>query len=69
MGMAVAIGIGILCWILLSVLVALVLARVIRQRDRQCPGRSKPESPAEGGSGNGPKPSHPPRRWRHRSTT
>ncbi|MGH3429838.1 MAG: hypothetical protein ACRDQZ_20090 [Mycobacteriales bacterium] len=51
--MTAVIGLGIATWVLVAIPLALVVARVIRLRDRQSPGQKPQEAPAEGKSGNG----------------
>ncbi|MGH3828874.1 MAG: hypothetical protein ACRDRS_00255 [Pseudonocardiaceae bacterium] len=53
MSMTAVIGLGIATWVLVAIPLALVVARVIRLRDRQSPGQKPQEAPAEGKSGNG----------------
>ena len=55
MSTAAVIGLGVLAWILLSVLLALFVGRMIQLRDRQRPDPSPPvELPASERAGAGP---------------
>ena len=48
------IGLGILAWVLLSIPLALFVARMIRLRDRQRPDGTEPGALAQGPSTQGP---------------
>lgn len=69
MGTTAVVGIVILTWILLSVVMALIVARVIRVRNRQHPRWLEPKPPAETGPHDCSKPLPRARRWRKRSKT
>lgn len=53
MGTTAVIGLGIVAWVLTSVLVAIGAARMIRLRDRQRPERTEPEASIQGGAAQG----------------
>ncbi|MGH3909075.1 MAG: hypothetical protein ACRDTE_33590 [Pseudonocardiaceae bacterium] len=43
MSMSAAFGLGVLTWVVLSIMVALFLGRMIQLRERQCPDRAPPQ--------------------------
>jgi hypothetical protein len=67
MGKAEVIGLGVTVWILLAILVAFVVARTLRLRDRQCPDRVEPGTPPEGELRDDAESFQKSRRWRLRS--
>jgi hypothetical protein len=69
MGTTAVIGIGILVWVLMAIPLALFVARMIKLRDRQRPGRTEPRASAEGKPANGGEPVRMRRRWQSRNKT
>ncbi|MGH3822415.1 MAG: hypothetical protein ACRDRA_06195, partial [Pseudonocardiaceae bacterium] len=51
MGTAAVIWLGILAWVVLAIVVGLATGRMIKLRNRQCPGSTEPGQPADAGSG------------------
>lgn len=51
MSMTVMIGLGTAVWVLIAILVALIVARMIRLRERQRPHQTIPAARAKGGFG------------------
>src|SRR5918997_1466795 len=69
MSTTAVIGLGVLIWVLLAILLALFVGRMIRLRDRQRPGRTEPDAPAEGTSRGSTESVQTPPRWRLRNKT